>query len=143
MQRAVDRNRLDRIPTPGERVVGIILSALIAAIFLVALVLSLLALSRSALSQSGVLVATAVSGVLAATGMFLFYRITFTRPRALSHRANHIFAKIFVGVTVLMVLLFFANPTSASHRLMAIGLLCGALGNLEMARRAQPRSHDK
>jgi hypothetical protein len=134
--RQIDRNRLDRLPTPGERWTGIVLSALLAVIFLplAAFVVYLLFKhGRQELLVVGIGVA-AVFALIGIAGSFLFYRIAFTDPKALPASANRLYAK--VGITVMgpLAALSLVIPTATSHRVMIFLLLFLALGNLTRSR---------
>jgi uncharacterized membrane-anchored protein len=133
--RQADRNRIDRLPTTGERWIGIVLSALIALVFVPATIVVLLAWGNARSDRSGLLAIAAVFGVLGGAGLFLFYRVAFTKPRAASARANHVFAYFAVAVSVLMAVLFLATSASVAQRVSAVSLAVAAVGYLVAARR--------
>jgi hypothetical protein len=139
--RQFDRNRLDRLPTRGERWVGIVLSALLAVVFLpltVIVVYSLVTSGRQELLVVGVAVAT-VCALLGGTGSLLFYRIAFTEPKALPASANRNYAKVGVAVIAPLAVLSLVVPTATSHRVTIFVLLFVALGNLARMRNKPAR----
>jgi len=134
MQQA-DRNRIDRLPTTGERWVGIVLSALIAIVCLAACILVLFIRVNATSDGTSSLILATILGLLGGVGSFLFYRIAFTTPRAASPQANQIFAYVAVAVAILMTAIFIATPTPIPQRFMAVSLLVAALGYLAVARK--------
>jgi len=131
-----DRNRLDRLPTRGERWVGIVLSALLAVVFLplaVIVVYLLVTGGRQELLVVGVAVAS-VCALLGVTGALLFYRITFTEPKALPASTNRNYAKVGVAIMTPLAVLSLVVPTATPHRVTIFLLLFVALGNLARMR---------
>ena len=143
-QRQIDRNRLDRLPTRGERWVGILLSALLAVVFLpltVVVVYLLVTGGRQELLVVGVAAAT-VCALLCVTGFLLFYRIAFTEPKALPASANGNYAKVGAAVMALLAVLSLVVPTATSHRVTIFLLLIVALGNLARMRNKPARERE-
>jgi hypothetical protein len=137
----IDRNRIDRLPTPGERWVGIILSALMAVVFLPLTVVTVHMLlgegQNDHLRRN--LVMAIVFALLGAAGCFFFYRMAFTKPKALSSKANRIYAWIFVGIIVPLCVLSLIFPAPISIRAGLISLLGVGLGNLAISRTKSPQ----
>ena len=131
-----DRNRIDRLPTKGERWVGIVLSALIAVVFLSASILILFLAWSATIDRFGLLVMAAVFGTIGGVGSFLFYRMVFTEPRAASKRANQFFAYFAVVVGALMVVISFVAPASGAQRVTAAFVMFSAVGYVVAARRS-------
>jgi len=130
-----DRNRIDRLPTTGERWVGIVLSALIAIVFLPASVLVLFLAWNATTARFGGLVMASVFGLLGGVGAFLFYRFAFTKPRAASPRANEFFAYVAVIVGALMVGIPLFASSSVMQRVTAVSALIVAVGYVVAARK--------
>ena len=82
---------LSRVPTPAERWMGILLSALIAIVCLGLFVLFLLMPTGSTTGSVGTLGAAAFFGLLGCAGLLLFYRAVFTKADHPSARALRIF----------------------------------------------------
>jgi hypothetical protein len=142
--RHADRNRLDRLPTRGERWAGIVLSALLAAVFLplAAVVFYLLFKDgRQEFLVVGVAVAT-ICALLGISGSFLFYRFAFTEPKALPSSANRSYAKVGVAVMAPLAALSLVVPTATSHKVMIFLLLFVALGNLARTRNKPARERE-
>ena len=134
MQQA-DRNRLDRIPTRGERWVGIILSALLVAAFIPASIFVFLRAPNAQEHQMGLTIFASVLALIGMVGAFFLFRIAFTKPEAASARAYQIYAKVGVVVTALLVVVSVARPAPISQVLTSLALLFAALGMLANARR--------
>jgi hypothetical protein len=130
----IDKNRLDRLPTNRERWVGIILSALIALLCLPASIVFLSMAGDSSRNRSGYVAMVAFCGLLGAAGLFLFYRLAFTKPETATPKANQIFAWVGVAVTAPIAVLSFVTYTPVANRALAVTLLCVALGNLARLR---------
>jgi hypothetical protein len=127
-----DRNRLDRVPTRGERCVGIILSGLLAILFLPSAAFVLTKLAGTGSEFRGLAIFAAVLAAIGLIGVFFLYRIAFTTPQAASPRAHRIYAIAAVVVTGLMVVgtfVFQAKPaqtaTSLSLFFVSFGVLAG------------------
>lgn len=132
--RTAERNRIDRLPTRGERWTGIILSALLALLFLPAAVfVSVIAIQNGSLHVRDVLVIT-VLGSIGVLGASFFYRFCFTEPRAASHRAQHIYAWVAVIVGVSLAVLMMVRPTTPGQAFLSLALLVSAVGTLASSR---------
>ena len=132
--RQIDRNRLDRLPTRGERWVGIVLSALLAVVFLPLTVIVVYSLVTSERQELLVVAVATVCALLGVTGSLLFYRIAFTEPKALPASANRNYAKVGVAVMAPLAVLSLVVPTTTWHRVTIFLLLLVALGNLARMR---------
>ena len=112
--RAADRNRIDRLPTRAERWIGIFFSALLAIVFLPASI----AVSVKVFNSPGGGIAggvfAAVLALIGVLGVVLLYRFGFTKPRAASSRAQHIYAWVVVVVSVLLLLAAILRLTPSS-----------------------------
>ena len=86
------RYGLNRAPTPAERWLGILLSALISIVCLGIFVVLLIVLSGSTRGRVGMLAGAAFFGLLGWAGLFFFYRAVFTKPGYSSPRAQRMFA---------------------------------------------------
>jgi hypothetical protein len=116
--RATERDRIDRLPTRGERWVGGALSALLALAFIPGAIFVLVfTFQRSGERSTGATIA-AILGLIGVSGALLFYRICFTEARAASARAQRIYRWISIVVaTALAILLIgrqFADGPAAA-----------------------------
>jgi predicted permease len=101
---SADRNRIDRVPTRGERWLGIALSALLAFVFLPCSIFLLVrSLEREEVRATGFALA-AVAALIGLTGIFLLYRFCFTEGHAASARAQRIFGWLALVTTVLLAI---------------------------------------
>lgn len=126
MQRA-ERNRLDRVPTRGERWTGIVLSALLAVVFLPAASLVYWSLLHTPRDRLGFVVLATILVLIGITGVFFFYRFIFTQPRAASAHAHQIYAKVAVVVATILVFGSVILSASNAQKAMSLSLLFAAL----------------
>ena len=138
----IDRNRLDRLPTRGERWVGVILSALMAVVFLPLAVIAVNVLLRDGQNDHlrRDLVMAIVFALLSAAGCFFFYRMAFTKPKALPWKANRIYAQVFVAIMAPLSVLSLITPAPMSVRAGLFLMLCVGLRNLAISRTKSPRA---
>ncbi len=120
-----DRRRLDRVPKPWERWLGIVLSAVIAVLCL-PLAVGLLLMARSGELSLSLIGASTLLGVLGLAGLWFLYRLAFTNPASASPQAQITFAWIAVVVCLLLVLAALVRPMRGADLLRALALLCVA-----------------
>lgn len=114
-----ERDRIDRLPTRGERWVGGVLSALLTLTTIpAAIFVSVITFYRDDSKNVGATIA-AVLWFLGISGAFLFYRICFTKARAASARAQQIYKWTSIVVGALFAFLLIkrqiAGTPSAAH----------------------------
>jgi hypothetical protein len=99
-----DRNRIDRVPTRGERWLGVTLSALLAVVFLPGSIFFLVKTLQRDEGRGPGFVLAAVAGLIGIIGAFFLYRFCFTEGHAASARAQRIFGWLAVVVTALLTI---------------------------------------
>jgi hypothetical protein len=126
----LDRDRLDRLPTRGERWVGIVLSALLAVVFLPASIVFYVQLLDTTDDRRGLTIFATVLAFIGITGAALFYRIAFTRPRVMSVRARQICTALSIVAAAFISVSKIGPPTLTSFAVLGFLLLIIALGAL-------------
>jgi hypothetical protein len=139
----VDKNSLDRVPTRGERWVGVILTGLLALVFLPSAAFVLTKLAGAGSERRGLVIFAAVLAAIGVIGVFLFYRIAFTRPQAASIRAHRIYAIVAVVVTGLMVVGAFLLPANPTQETTSLSLFFGSLGVLASTHKGASRTQER
>ena len=110
-----DRNRIDRLPTRGERLVGIALAGTASLVFLSLMTLGLFVLAKGdPTDRSYGIGFVSVTGVMALGSIFLLYRLAFTEPKALSSRANRRGWAVLASFSTLAFVLCLMWPASRS-----------------------------
>ena len=132
--RTADRSRIDRLPTRGERWAGTILSALLALIFLPAAIYVAVATLQASYPLVPGGIAVFVLGSIGILGASLLYQYCFTEPRAVSHRAQHIYAWVAVIVGTTLAVLMMVRPTTPGQALLSLVLLTSAVATLARSR---------
>jgi len=130
----VDRNRIDRLPTRGERWVGIVLSALLTLLFLTAATFVTVMAFRTKEDLRTTSIIAAVLWMVGVAAAFLFYRICFTAPQAVSSRGQRVYSWIAVGMSVAVVITMVARPTTFALAMVGFVLLWAAIGGLVASR---------
>ena len=110
-----DRNRIDRLPTKGERLVGIALAGIASLVFLGLMTLGLFVLAiGDQTDRSYGIGFVSVTGVMALGCLFLLYRLAFTEPNAVSSRANRRAWTVLASFSTLAFVLCLMWPASRS-----------------------------
>lgn len=134
----VDKYRLDRVPTRGERWLGIVLSGLLAVVFLTSAAFVLTKLPTAGADRRGVIIGAAILAAIGLIAVFLLYRIAFTRPEAASPRANRTLATVMGAVAALAVVGTLVFPAQRAHLAGSLlGFFFIALGVLSRVRKSK------
>jgi hypothetical protein len=133
----IDRNRIDRLPTKGERLVGIALAAVAALVFLALVGLGAVVLIKDpAFDRSYAIGFVSVTGLMSAVCLFLLYRLVFTRPQATSSRTNRVAWTLLATFTTIAFLLCLIWPATRASTPMLGMLAALAISRTIVARNA-------
>jgi len=139
--KGIDRNRIDRLPTKGERWVGLILSAFLAFVMTPFSIMMFMDVPNAHQNHLATAVSATVFGVFGMLGTYCLFEFAFTKPEVPSARAQRNVARVGSVVSVIMIVGRAAHLPTTALWIVNGALLIAAFGGLLRARKKRTARH--